>query len=212
MAYQILKRKKQRINLMLSGFLISATIGNILNMFYAVLTNNTVILILHFLTLFFIFFGIVFVFIVNMIILESTLVFSVKRQNRYIVLYGTLLFFGMLILLLLPFDLVEIHSRGYPIWHPIFFFYVVSIITGFAIIPLIYTNFKIYFRFETKALKRKWLGYLIGSLGVITIMYLLMINNLLVSASYRSIISIAGFSIVLWVSLMYYGIGSKLKS
>jgi len=218
---------------MFSGFFISVSIGNILNMIYAVMLDATVILVLHFLTLFFMFFGIVFVFIVNMIILESTLVFSVKRQNRYILFYGILLFVGMLILVILgkifgkvihentkmdPFLGVKI-SDGVPQWGPIFFIYLVLIITGFTIIPIIYTNFKIYFRFERKALKRKWACYLIGSLGVIAIMYSLMINNLLNNLVHdeeyrsiiRSIISIAGISIILWVSLMYYGIGTKLK-
>ena len=99
--YKILRRKRQRLHLITSGFYISLSIGFVLNMVYAAINDVLAILILNFLTNFFIFFGVVFLFIVNMIILESTLIYSTKKQNRYIMLYGILLFVGMLILVLI---------------------------------------------------------------------------------------------------------------
>jgi len=179
-------------------------------MIYAVMSNELMILILNFLTNFFIFFGTVFIFIGNMIILESTVIFSVKRQNRYIFYYGISLLIGMLVILIF-FDGVSINPLGYPIWNPIFFIYVISLVSCFSIIPMIYTTLKIYFSFETKQLKRKWLNHLIGALGGITILYLILISNLLDNATYRLIISLVGISIVVWAFLMYRGIGFKLK-
>ena len=221
-AIQLLRRRRQRLNLIFSGFFISIIIGNLLNMIYAPipLRHETIIIILHFLTVFFLFFGIIFIIIVNMIILESTLVFSVKRQNMYILLYGCILFLGMLILALIgiifdehenPLYGVVIDDNRYPKWGPIFFVYVICITSGFAIIPIISTNWKIYHSFETKALKKKWLFYLIGSLGIFSIGYTISIANLLGDMLFRDIISIFVISIVIWGSLMYYGIGSKLK-
>lgn len=221
-AYKILKRKRQRLNIITSGFFISLSIGFILNMVYWVMSDRLAILILNFLTNFFIFFGVVFLFIVNMIILESTLIYSVKRQFRFILLYGILLFMGMLILVVFgeiydnstePFLGVQI-INGAPKWGLIFFIYVVLIMSGFTIIPIIYTNFKIYFRFETKALKRKWFCHLVGFLGLSVIFYLMSIYNLLdpiEDASFRSIISIFSISVIVWGYLMYIGIGTKLK-
>ncbi len=222
-AYKIIKRKRQRLNIITSGFFISLSIGFILNMVYYVMSDRLAILILNFLTNYFIFFGAVFLFIVNMIILESTLIYSVKRQNRYILLYGFLLFMGMLILVVFgemydnstePFLGVQI-IKGAPKWGLIFFIYVIVIMSSFTIIPIIYTNFKIYFRFETKTLKRKWFCHLVGFLGLSVLFYLMCIYNLLdpeKDASFRSIISIFSISAIVWGYLMYKGIGTKLKS
>ena len=182
------------------------------------MTNKIIILILNFLTNYFIFFGAVFLLIVNMIILESTLIYSVKRQNRYILFYGILLFTGMLILVLLgeifdspfkPFLGVKIID-GVPQWGPIFFIYIVSIMSILTLIPINYTNFKIYSRFETKALKRKWFYYLLGFLGITVMFYLLILYNFLdpeIYANVRSIISILAISLIIWGYMMYYGIG-----
>lgn len=222
-AYKILKRKRQRLHLITSCFYISLSVGFVLNMVYAAISEVLAILVLNLLTNFFIFFGGVFLFIVNMIILESTLIYSVKRQNRYIMLYGLLLFTGMLILVLIglifddpgePFLGVQINN-GAPQWGLIFFSYVVFMMTSFTIIPIIYTNFKIYFRFETKALKRKWSAHLVGYLGLTIVFYLLSTYNLLDSEIYRnvrSIFSISSISVIIWGYLMYYGIGIKLKA
>lgn len=221
MAFQIIRRRRQRLNVIFGTFFISVCIGNIINMIYAVipLYLEPLIKILHFLTLFFIFFAIILIPIVNMIILESTLIFSIKRQNRYILSYGLLLFFGMLIQLILQeifgwqvgFEIDN--PSGFPIWSLTFFLFVISITTGFAIIPIILTNWRIYKSFETKTLKKKWFYYFIGSLGVFSVAYSIMIANLLGDKipGFRAVISIFGISIVLWVQLMYYGIGSKLK-
>ncbi|MFX0022116.1 MAG: hypothetical protein ACFE9S_07300 [Candidatus Hermodarchaeota archaeon] len=226
-AFQILRRKRQRFHFITSGFYISLSIGFVLNLIYAAISiaisNVLAILILNFLTNFFIFFGVVFLFIVNMIILESTLIYSIKRQNRYIMMYGILLFAGMLILVLIglifdspthPFLGVQIINNA-PQWGLIFFIYIVLMVTGFCIVPITYTNFKIYFRLETKALKRKWVAHLVGFLGLSVDFYLIIIYNLLDPVAFstiRSIISISFISVVLWGYLMYRGIGIKLRA
>jgi hypothetical protein len=221
-AYKVLMRKRQRLNRIFSGFFITLSIGLLLNMVYAAMTDRITILILNFLTNFFLFFGPVFLLIVNMLILESPLIYSVKRQNRYIIYYGILLFAGMLILVLLgevfdtsnvPFLGVQIINNA-PKWGPIFFAYVVSIMTIFTLIPINYTNFKIYSRFETEALKRKWFFYLFGFLGLTVILYLGSIFNLLdanIYADVRLIISVSLVSLIIWGYMMYYGIGIELK-
>ncbi len=220
--YKVLKRKRQRLNFIISGFFISLIIGFILNMVYATMTNRITILVLNFLTNYFIFFGPVFLLIVNIIILESTLIYSVKRQNRYILFYGILLFTGMLILVLIgeivdnpnaPLLGVQIINNT-PKWGPIFFIYVVSIMSIFTLIPINYTNFKIYFQFESKELKRKWFFYLFGFLGLTVILYFSIIFNLLdadIHAEIRLMITLSISSVIIWGYMMYYGIGIELK-
>ncbi|MHA2326348.1 MAG: hypothetical protein ACXACB_13160, partial [Promethearchaeota archaeon] len=200
--------------------------ANFLNMIYFLMDiDDNIILILNFLTNFFSLFGAIFILTVNRIILESTIIFPVKRQNMYILFYGILLFCGMLILILLglrfdrtipkpnePFFGVKITADGAPWWGLIFFIYVISFSALFVVIPIIRTSLRIYMSFETKALKKKWLTYFIGSLGTFSIFYLIIIGNLVNDIGFKNIVSIYTISVLLWGSLMYYGIGFKLKT
>ncbi|MBY8985394.1 MAG: hypothetical protein KGD65_10020 [Candidatus Lokiarchaeota archaeon] len=180
-------------------------------MIYAALTNTTLILILNYFTNFFTCFGAIFVLVVNMVILESTIVFSIKKQNRYILLYALLLLIGMI-----PFYLL---GEGWGVWiddykprfSPIFLIYVIAFQAGFVVIPIISTSLKIYTNFETKTLKKKWRYYFIGTLGAITVPYLIWVSNYVFRDDFRLIVGIYALSILLWTNLMYYGIGFKLK-
>ncbi|MFW9896601.1 MAG: hypothetical protein ACFFD7_12415 [Candidatus Thorarchaeota archaeon] len=155
-----------------------------------------------------------------MIILEPALFASVRRQNSYIIIYATLLFIGMLVLILPPFEGVSIHSSSYIKWNPYFFAYLYSIVFCLAIIPIFYSSFKIYFKLETKEHKRKWFYYLIGSLGLVAFVLLpFHIANLLVyimeeDLSFLNILwtveNVLALTVFLWVSLMYYGISTLL--
>ena len=112
-----------------------------------------------------------------------------------------------------PFLGVQIINNA-PKWGPLFFAYVVSIMSIFTLIPINYTNFKIYFQFETKALKRKWFFYLFGFLGLTVILYFSIIFNLLdaiIYADVRLIITLSISSVIIWGYMMYYGIGIELK-
>lgn len=228
LAYRILKRRRQRLNLIFSGFFICTTIGFILNMIYAAIPpappqiNETIILVLHFLTNFFVIFAPIFILIVHMVILESTIIYSVKRQNSYILLYGIILFFAMLTLVLLgirfddpsnPIIGIDLTPKEgtVPQWGLIFVICIISILSAFVIIPIIRTSLKIYTSFETKALKKKWFYYLIGSLGLIFMFYFMLIDNLYLGDVFRTITLILGVSVIVWGYLMYYGIGFKLR-
>ncbi|MHA2281672.1 MAG: hypothetical protein ACXAC5_12565 [Promethearchaeota archaeon] len=156
--------------------------------------------------------------------MESTIIFSVKRQDMYILFYGVLLFLGMLVLVLLGqiFDpiwpikpilglTVNPDTRA-PVWGLIFLVYVILFSAISVVIPFIRTSLKIFKSFETRSLKKKWLYYFIGSLGVFSIFYLIIIGNMLDNINFKNIISIYALTMLLWVSLMYYGIGFKLKT
>lgn len=228
LTYRILKRRRQRLNLIFSGFFISMIIGFIFNMIYAAIppappqSNETVILILYFLANFFVIFGLIFILIVHLVIIESTIIYSVKRQNRFIVIYGIVLFFAMLTLILLGIRFDDPNNPVFgidltpqvgtvPQWGLVFFICIISIMTAFSIIPIIRTSFKIYTSFETNALKRKWYYYFIGSLGLIVMFYFMLIDNLYLGDVFRTITLILGVSVIVWGYLMYYGIGFKLK-
>jgi len=206
---QVLRRKRQRLNIIFSFFFITIIIANILNMVYAAMENEPVILVLNFFTNFFLCFGPIFIFIVNMLILESTIIFSVKRQNRYILYYGLLLLVGMAIFYFL--GEVSVTTEFRPKFSLIFLIFILGITVAFVVVPIVSTSLKIYFSFEMKALKRKWIFYVIGFLGSISIAYLVFINNYLDNDSFRLLVAIYSISVILWGYLMYYGIGFKLK-
>ena len=206
---QVLRRKRQRLNVIFSFFFITIIIANILNMIYATMTNETIILIFNFFTNFFLCFGPIFILVVNMLILESTIIFSVKRQNRYILYYGLLLLLGMAIFYI--FGGVSVTSEFRPKFSLIFLIFILIITAALVVIPIISTSLKIFFSFEMKALKRKWIFYVIGFLGSISIAYLFFVNNYLDNANFRLLIAIYSISVILWGYLMYYGIGFKLK-
>lgn len=205
---QILRRKRQRLNIIFSSFFITIIIANLFNMVYAVIPNEAVILILNFFTNFFLCFGPIFILIVNMLILESTIIFSVKRQNRYILYYGLLILVGMAIFYI--FGGVSVTNKR-PKFSLIFLIFILIITAVVVVIPIISTSLKIYFSFEMKALKRKWIFYVIGFLGSISIAYLVFINNYLDNDNFRLLVAIYSISVILWGYLMYYGIGFKLK-
>jgi hypothetical protein len=98
-----------------------------------------------------------------------------------------------------------------PEWGLVFLLYTLGVMSGFSIIPIIRTSLKIYFSIESKVLKRKWLYYFIGSLGLIIIFYMMLIDNLYLGDDFRLITSILGVTVIFWGYLMYYGIGFKLK-
>jgi hypothetical protein len=144
-----------------------------------------------------------------MLILESTIIFSVKRQNRYILYYGLLLLLGMAIFYI--FGEVSVTNEFRPKFSPIFLIFILIITATLVVIPIIYTSMKIYFSFEMKALKRKWIFYVIGFIGSISIAYLFFVNNYLNNANFRLLVAIYSISVIFWGYLMYYGIGFKLK-
>jgi len=182
-------------------------------MIYANLDDPSIILILNYFTNFFTCFGAIFVFVVNLVILESTIVYSIKRQNRSILYYALILLIGMIPFYILKEGWGVWIDNNYPRFSPLFLGFILGFTASFAVIPIFYTSLKIYKSFETKSLKKKWFFYFIGSLGAFSIPYTIWINNYysFYNENFRLIVGIYAISMILWGYLMYYGIGFKLK-
>ncbi len=222
--YKILSRRRKRLNLVFSGFFISSIIGTLLNMIYYLIADRNLILILNLLTNFFFMFSAIFLLTVNRTLLESTIVFSIKRQNIAIALYGITLLAGMATLAILgikfdkiirgndnPFLGVKVTQEGAPWWGIIFFIYTFLFSMASVVIPIVRTSVKILNSFETEYLKRKWFYYFVGCLGTFSIFYLINVGNVLDDDTFKLAVSVYGISIILWVSLMYYGLGYRLQ-
>jgi len=211
LGYKILKRSKERISRIFGTFYISSALGNIINMIYAPLDVEIfepLIIILHVLTLFFIFFGFVFIVISNLIILSSTISFTTKKQN-FIIAVDAILLAAMV--LFIPFGGIDANLEGYPVWHLYFFVYVISVVTLGIAFPILYTSYKIYQNFTSEILKKRWSYYIVGLIGLMVLLYGIMIANFADIDLIRVINTVYSLTVIIWVLLIYYGIGKQLK-
>ncbi len=204
-AYKILKRSKKQINVMLSSFFISAAIGLAINFIYVVLIDEQIVLILYYLTLFFIFLAPIFFLIFNLMVLKSENKFSKGNQFITISIYAIIIF----CMIFIP-DGVKINENTdwQPVWSVFLILYLIIMISAFAVLPGIYYSVKVYKKFNYTNLKKKWTYYLIGVCLLYFLMYAIMFSNFLNDWLIRSIIGFFGviFSIIGGL-LIYYGVG-----
>ncbi|MFX0073425.1 MAG: hypothetical protein ACFFAO_20295, partial [Candidatus Hermodarchaeota archaeon] len=90
-AYKILKRSKKNENIILSSFFLSVSIGLFINFVYALLIDETLVLILYYFTIFFIALAPMFFLIFNLLILKSRNIITNKKQISLILTYAIIL-------------------------------------------------------------------------------------------------------------------------
>jgi len=210
LAFKILKRDRKRLNIIFSGFYISPAIGFIINFIYAPLTDLSVVLMLNFLTNFFIFYSSIFIVVFNLILLKSNKVITTKKQLIILILYGIAMF-SMIGFLFYPSFGVTFNENWSPIWSVPFFLYVVVIET-MGILPALYLSFLIYKKFEDDILKKKWKFFIFGLCSILIFMYGIFISNTLNIDIFRTIIGVVGLILaLLGANLMYYGVGRQIE-
>ena len=204
--YKILQRERDRENLSFSGFYISLFLGFTLNFIYAPLTNQEAVQILNAFTNFFVFFGMIFLVVLNLILLKSKEVITLRIELFLIGLYGILL----ALMNVIPNGVSIGPQTGWkPVWSFEFFLYNFIVVTLIAIIPILVTSIMLYKRFEDKNLRRKWALFMVGIVGVFFIMYGTMISNTLNDPGFRTLWSFLSFTTLLWVYLIYYSVGKR---
>ncbi len=210
LAYKILKRGKKRLNLTFSGLYIFIALGLIINCIYAPITDESVVLILNFVTNISVGFGVIFLTIFNLILLYSEKVITKKKEVIIISIHGALL---MLSIVFLPFGGITINesTNWKPVFNLPFFIYLIVVITVMGMIPTLFTSYKIYLEFNDKQLRKKWLFFIIGATGLYIYMYAAFTANILNIPTFRLILSLFGLTVVLWVYLLYYGVGRQLE-
>lgn len=210
LAFRILKRDRKRLNIIFSGFYISPAIGFIINFIYAPLTVGSVVLMLNFLTNFFIFYSSIFIVVFNLILLKSEKAITTRKQLIILIGYGIAMF-SMIGFLFYPGYGVYFNENWSPIWSVPFFLYVVAIET-IGILPSLYLSFQIYKKFEDEILKKKWKFFIFGFCSILIFMYGIFISNLLNIDIFRTLIGVIGLILaLLGASLMYYGVGRQIE-
>ena len=208
-AIRILKRNRKRLNLTFSGFYFTVALGVAFNLTYALLRNELIVLTLHYFATFFVGFSLIFLLITNRLLLQSGTVYSLRQQFNQTIIYAIFLA-GLFVFL--PFRGVIINSstEWRPEWNLFFYLYVTAIQTGFTVIPIIFTSFKIFFKMEQKQIRRRWMYFILGIFGLLLSMYLTFLSNFLNNDLFRLISTLYAITIVLWAFLIYIGIGKQL--
>lgn len=206
-AFKILRRSKRRLNILLSGYYTFIAIGFLINFIYAPLTIPNIVKMLNTLTNYFVFFGMIFLMLYNLILAKSEDKITNKIQVMLIVIFGALLS----VIFFMPNEVQVDASTGWkPVWSVIFFIYLVIVISAVCVIPTIFLSIGLYKRFRTEEIKKRWRRFIVGVYGGYFLMYGTMISNTLNNPTFRLLWSLISISIVFWGYLMYYGVGKSI--
>lgn len=210
LASKILKQGKKRLNIYFSLFYISVAIGIFFNFIYAPLTDPDLIIKLNFITNYFIVFGLIFLTVFIILYLKSEEVFTTGKQLAFIIIYGVLLFF----MILIP-DGVEISAdTGWaPHWSWFLFIYVILLISIMSTVPSLFYSLKIYKKFEDERLKKKWKLFILGICELFAVLYGTFLTHALNIAIVRTIWSIGALILSLsGAYFIYDGVARKFKT
>lgn len=213
LAYKILKRDRKRLNIIFSGFYLSAAIGLIVNFIYGPLTDETAVFYLNFITNFGIFYAPIFLVVFNLILLKSEKVITTIKQLVILLGFGVfmfcMVFFGS------EFGVVLNDTTEWsPEWLLPFFLYLFIGETVFAIGPILYYSLKVYNKFEDMQLRKKWRSFIFGFSALIIFMYGIFFSNFLASYNINIRLYMGAIGIILAIVgayLMYSGVGRQLE-
>jgi hypothetical protein len=221
LAIRILMRDRKRLNIIFSGFYLSAAIGLIFNFIYGPIAYEPAVLLLNYLTNFGSFYAPIFFVVFNLILLKSEKIVTPMKQLLIFIGYGIYMFCMIFFVLAGPEWGVQLNvgTSWTPVWALPFFLYLFLGVTVIAIIPLLFLSFQIYKKFEDEQLKKKWRFVIYGSIGLIGYMYAIFFSNWLASILnpadsqlVRNIVLPIGI-VLAAVSgyMMYSGVGRQLE-
>jgi len=209
LAYKILKRDTKRLNLMLSLGYMAAAIGIFINFIYAPLTDETIVMILYYLTIIVMFAFVPFFLVFVLILLQSEKLMTPKKQWLIVIIY-ILAESGCIFI---PGGVTINASTGWkPVWSWAMFIYFVSVLVILGMVPSFYYSSKIYQQFDDEQLKRKWKFFILGMCGIYIFAIGTLLSNTLNIQAFRTIWSL--FAMILVISsplLIYYGVGRQIE-
>ncbi|MBD3194219.1 MAG: hypothetical protein GF317_04135 [Candidatus Lokiarchaeota archaeon] len=208
--YKILTRSKKRLNIIFSMVYVWSAIGLILNMIFAFIVIEEIVLVLDFLTNFSVAFAPIFLVIFNLILLKSEKYMNTPKQLLIIVVYAIVLFLKIFLFL----DggvIINESTDWFPLWNLPYLIYVIVVSTLFSTIPILYTSYKIYRRFTDDGIKRRWKFFIGGVIGLILYMDFVFIANHTTNIVISIGLSISLLGIFFYIYAMYYGVGRQLK-
>ena len=210
-ALLILRRGRNNLNYIFSGFFLCIFAGAVVNVVYVLLTtyvDEIIVVRLHLLTYGLFCVAQMFLLLFNLILLKSEQVITIKKQ--LIMLLGFIVL--VVVYYFIP-DGAHINESTFyrPQWNLTMFLYANIICIVLVFIPTIYTAILIYKKFETPELKRRWKFYFIGIIMVqiehIGVGVMIFINN----PELRAIWNIYDIIFLFSTYFLYYGVGKQLR-
>lgn len=206
MAIIILRRKRERLNLLISMFFLCVFVGTVINVIYIFIEVEQIVVPMQFITYYLFSTAQVFLLIFNLILLTSEKKIDTSKQLTILGVFGV----SFLFILLIP-DGVQINeSTGFlPEYNLPYFLYAVILTTGYAIIPTIYTSILIYKKFKSKDLKKRWLFYILGIILYYVEWWGVSVSIYLNDPTVRLIWNTFALSLFISAYFIYYGIGRQ---
>ncbi|MBD3255517.1 MAG: hypothetical protein GF383_10510 [Candidatus Lokiarchaeota archaeon] len=207
---KIFKRNKKRLNLILSGFYIFGIMSLTLNFIYAPLTNEFIVRILYFFTIYLLLFSTTFLVLFALVLLKSDVIIDTKKQILIVLAYAV----GFLT----PFIFydqggvtINASTDWKPVWSWPFFIYVLVLTGGITLAPILFYSTKIYHKLQEEKIKKKWKYYVIGILGIFIFTYGTLLSNTINIQTFRTVWSfIALFLVIVAPYMIYYGVGKQI--
>ncbi len=210
LAFLIIRKNKNRLNYTISGFFIFIFLGGVFNAIYALLTTHVdegTVVTLHIITYFFFCLAQIFLLLFNILLMKSEKLITLKKQLIILGIYSALL----LVLFFIP-EGVRINENTYyrPHWNLQFFIYANIVWIGFAMIPTLYTSYKLYKMFEDPEIKKRWKIYMIGTIMIYIELFGVGVMILINDPFLRQIWNIYDVSVLIGAFLIYYGVVRQL--
>lgn len=207
MWFKIIKRETRGLNLILSNFYLFVAIGVIINIIYVNIFDEFIVLVLHFITYYFLSLSLIFILLFTLVLLKSEEVITPKKQ-LYLILVFSLVFFG---LWFIPDGINISESTAWkPEWSWPFFFYSMTVCSILAIGPTIYYSLKIDKSFRFDNLRKKWRYFLVGIGGYFFLYYGTSLSNTLADPIFRLIWSFLSLPCLVSTYFIYYGVAKQL--
>ncbi len=205
--FMILKRSRNWLHVIVSGFYLSFATGLFINFIFVLLSfdpNEQIVLMLYYSTMFFLLLGTFFLTIFLLILWKSEDFLKKQWQVLLLIIYS-------IVTLLMVFIPNGVSINGATNWNPVYninyFLYLFIIFSAFSVIPQIYYFFKIYNKFEDNTLRKRLKLFMIGTLMIYALCYGTLIYNFLDIQELRLIWGY--FSLVLSIAgaiCIYFGI------
>ena len=192
LAYRILKRDRKRLNLIFAGFYLFGVIGNIFNFIYGPIDTIPVILVLNFLTNFFLFYSPIFFVVFELMLLKSEKYINTTKQLLILIGYGMFMFFMILFSLSGQGVTLDASTDWLPVWGLPLFLYLIIGESIFAVGPVFYLSYRAYYKFEDAQLKKKWKNFIYGFGVYMIFLYTIFISNTLNNSVFRLVAGIIG--------------------
>ena len=209
LSFKILQRNIKRINLLFSLFYLTNCLAVILNMVYALLFVNPLVLILAYSTVYLVCYAPVFILLIMIELSHSNPDFKSSKLVLIALIY-TLSLSSIYFFLPLGGITINYSTNWYPIWSSNFLIFVLFFLSFGILAPTFYLAFKVYAKFKDETLRKRWIYFLVSFAGFMFYVYANFISNYVLGDIAYILMTIAFIILVPSILITYYSIGKRL--